>query len=345
MRPFSPASGGGGVSGGADGPPLAVSVVIPTHNRSDALEATLARLAGQEFEGPWEVVVVNNRCTDDTDEVVRRQPFPAPLRLVHEERPGAAAARNAGAAVAKGRYLIFIDNDILVEPDFLKRHLRTLEGNPGCWVVGQVINLPEQQSTPFGRFRKSLADSVPAEKGVSEVSGLTGANSSMPRADFESLGGFDEHFFVASGEDRELAMRALRTGIRILFDPSIVVLHNDWAGASLRDYCFRQRTYCQTEPFFWRKYGDEHPRLSLVLGNLPPNVRRDSARLFVWKHVKGLIGSSLGQSLLIGACGTLERVCPWPPLLWSLYRLTLAGAIYRGFQEGLRTHPGAPDPR
>ncbi|MDT5269282.1 MAG: hypothetical protein QOH49_1468 [Acidobacteriota bacterium] len=323
-------------------PAFTFTVVIPTHNRSDALAETLPRLARQDFDGPWEAVVVNNRCTDDTDEVVRRQNFPVPLTLVHESVPGPAAARNAGAAAARGRYLLFMDNDVLVEPDFLRRHLATLEGNPGCWLGGQVVNLPEQEATPFGRFRKSLNPFVPPDAGLSENEGITGQNLSLPRADFERLGGFDESFFTASGEDRELAMRARQSGIRILFDPSIVVLHNDWAGSTIRDYCLRQRLYTLTEPLFWGKYGDDYPRIRLVRENLPPDVRRDGLKLAAWKRFKGALGSRAGQAAVLGACSVAERALPWTPLLWRLYRMAIAGAIYRGFQDGMKKGSGAP---
>jgi GT2 family glycosyltransferase len=317
-------------------PSAAVSVIIPTHNRSDALAETLAGVARQEFDRGWEVIVVNNRCTDDTDEVVARQNFPVPFRLVHEsERPGPAAARNAGAAVATGKYLLFMDNDILVEPDFVRRHFEALEANPGCWIVGQVLNLPEQEATPFGRFRKALHPFVPPSEGRRPFDLLTGQTFSAPRADFERLGGFDPSFFVASGEDRELAMRAQKSGVTILFDPAIIVLHNDWAGSSIRDYCLRQRLYSQTEPLFWRKYGDEFPRIRLVRENLPPDWGRDPAALVVWKNVKRLLGTRAAQAALAGTCAACERLLPWPPVLWRLYRMALAGAIYRGFQEGL----------
>ncbi|MBV8857738.1 MAG: glycosyltransferase [Acidobacteria bacterium] len=312
------------------------TVVIPTHNRSDALAETLPALARQDFDGAWEAVVVNNRCTDDTDEVVGRQSFPVPLALVHEGVPGAAAARNAGAEVARGRYLVFIDNDILVEPDFLRRHLAALEANPGCWVGGQVVNLPEQEATPFGRFRKALNPFVPPEAGLSENEGITGQNLSLPRADFERLGGFDESFFTASGEDRELAMRARESGVRILFDPSNVVLHNDWAGSTIRDYCLRQRLYTLTEPLFWGKYGEDYPRIQLVRENLPPDLKRDGLKLAAWKRVKGLLGSRGGQAAVLGACAVAERALPWRPLLWRLYRMAIAGAIYRGFRDGMK---------
>lgn len=317
---------------------MQISVVIPTHNRSQALNATLSRLAKQQFAGDWEVIVVNNRSSDDTDEVVRRQEFPVSLRLIHSDSPGPAAARNAGAAVAQGDYLVFMDNDILVEPDFLQHHLDDLQRNPGCWIVGQVLNLPEQEGTIFGRYRKSLSPFIPASAGLSKSPGLTGQTFSAPRADFERLGGFDESFFVASGEDRELALRAWRSGSTILFDPSLVVLHDDWAGSSIRDYCLRQRLYSQTEPLFWRKYGDEYERIQLVRENLPPDRKRDPLRLWIWKHVKSILGSPAGQAALIAACSVVERIYPWRPLLWRLYRLAIAGSIYRGFQEGLAMH-------
>jgi glycosyltransferase involved in cell wall biosynthesis len=309
------------------------SVIIPTHNRAEALSLTMANLARQQFPEPWEVIVVNNRSTDNTDEIVTRHNLPVPLRLVHEDTPGAAAARNAGAAHAGGQYLLFVDNDILVESDFLQRHLIALEAHAGAWIVGQIANLPEQEATALGRFRKSMFPLISPEAGIRKTSSITAANLSLSRADFESLGGFDETLF--SGEDRELMMRAWEKGITIVLDPSIVVVHNDWAGSSIRDYCFRNRVYSQAEPIFWRKYGDAYPRQQLVNENLPPRWKVDPLSLIIWKGVKQILGTRAGQSTLIGVCKACESVCPWPPLLWRFYRLAVAGAIYRGFQEGL----------
>lgn len=315
-----------------------ISVIVPTHNRSDALALTLSYLAQQQVGEAWEVIVVNNRSTDDTDEVVKRQRFPVPLQLVHEETPGPAAARNAGAGVASGNYLVFIDNDILVEPNFVERHRNALAAHPGCWILGQTVNLPEQEQTPFGRFRKALYPFVSPDEGVSEARGFAGANCSLPRADLERLGGFDEGFNVASVEDYELAMRAWQQGIRILFDPSIVGVHNDWAGSSIRDYCQRQRMYARSEWLMWYKYGEQHPRLEMICKNMPPVWKQDEAWLFFHKWAKRCVGSSLGQRAFLSLCVLLEHAWPWPPLLWPLYRWSLAGAIYKGFQEGLAMH-------
>ena len=326
-----------------------ISVIVPTHNRSDALAKTLAGLAKQQFDEPWEVIVVNNRCTDDTDDVVRRQVFPVPLRLIHRaDTPGVAAARNTGAWAATGEYLLFMDNDILVEPDFVRRHRDALAAHPGCWIVGQIVSLPEQRRTPFGRFRQMLAaayDDAPSDlpdQPTREAHGLTGQSLSLPREDFVRLGGFDEKFHVASVEDFELAVRAWRAGIKILYVPSILGVHNDWAGFTIRDYCQRQRTYAHCEPLFWQKYGKDHPRPDLVRKNLPPRWRQDKPWLLFSKMIKRFLGWSPVQSVLFGACSVLECACPWPPVLWRLYRLLLAGAIYRGFQDGLSIYKISP---
>jgi GT2 family glycosyltransferase len=321
---------------------MKVSVIIPTHNRSDALRLTLAQLSRQQFDGPWEVIVVNNRCTDDTDELVTRMNFPVPLRLEHEEVPGAAAARNAGVAVATGEYLLFMDNDILVEPDFVSRHVKTLREHPGCWVVGQIANLPEHEATPFGRYRKTLSPLLSTKDGVSEARGLTGANFSMPRADMARLGGFDEKFDVASHEDLELAVRAWKAGITILLDPGIIGVHNDWAGTSIADYCLRQRMYCRTEPLFWRKYGSEYVKQDLLVENLPLNWGKDRPKIILRKLTKQLVGNRVGQIALIKICGLLEATWPWPPALWRLYRLAIAGAMNKGFREGLGIYTNGP---
>ncbi len=317
---------------------MKISVVIPTHNRSDALARTLGNLSVQQFSSTWEAIVVNNRSTDDTDEVVRRQSFPVPLQLHHEEKPGVAAARNAGVRSAKGQYIILLDNDILVEPDFIQRHYEALLANPGCWILGQAVNPPEQENTPFGRFRRSLYGYIPEERGVFEAHWLTGAIVSLPRADFDRVGGFDETFSSASVEDYDFAVRAWQQGIKILFYPSIVGIHNDWAGSSIRDYCHRQRLYTREEPLFWKRYGERHLRLELVKNNLPPVWGRDSHSMFLRKKVKHLLSGQKAQAVMFGLCNALERTCPFPAVLWRVYRVLLSVSIYKGFQEGLDIH-------
>lgn len=316
---------------------MLLSVIVPTHNRSAALAATLKKLSCQQFGEAWEVIVVNNNCADDTNAIVCawQQEFSVPLRLIHEKKPGASAARNAGACIAEGKYLVFVDNDILTEPNFLQLHFRALQQNPNSWIIGQVVNLPEQENSAFAKFRKLFYPFISQTEKIRETDGITGQNVSMPREHFVKLGGFDENFQVASGEDHEFAMRARKQlGIKTLLAPNILVVHNDWAGWTFSDFCLRQRIYARTEFFFWQRYGDEHPRLLLVKENLPADWRKDSAKLLFRKQVKRFLGKDVSQKTLLSFCALLEHSHAPRRLLWRFYKLALAGAINRGFREG-----------
>jgi GT2 family glycosyltransferase len=313
-----------------------ISVVIPTHNRADALDKTLSHLSLQSFDGRWEVIVVANNCSDNTNEVVAdwASRFPVRLMICEESKAGAAAARNTGASLASGDFIVFLDNDILVETNFLASHFAALKANAGNWIVGRTLNLPEQNETTFGQYRLSVFPVLASDKAECKE-GFGAANVSMARSQFELLGGFDENFFEASGEDRELALRAAELGIRIIVNPEIVVLHNDWAGSTIRDFCARQRTYTRTEPYFWLKYGDKTPRLEMVRSNLPPKLNEEAFGSYLRKQVKRALGSDTGQALTIRTCEIAEKMRLPKKILWPLYRLATAGAIYRGFQEGL----------
>src|SRR5690606_16449022 len=103
------------------------SVVVCTRDRAASLAVTLESIAGLRIPAlvVAELVVVDNGSTDGTPAVVEafRRRSPLPLRYVRELRPGIAPARNAGMAAARGRIVVFTDDDVTVEPDWLAEML------------------------------------------------------------------------------------------------------------------------------------------------------------------------------------------------------------------------------
>ncbi len=79
-----------------------LTVVIPCRNAAATLGEQLAALATQEWDGEWEVVVVDNGSDDGTGDLARDWPLPVSMTVVREERPGINVARNAGVGVALG---------------------------------------------------------------------------------------------------------------------------------------------------------------------------------------------------------------------------------------------------
>jgi len=324
-----------------------VTVIIPTFNRSDALLKTLNALGEVDYPADrWEVIVVDDASTEDMSAVVRVIEHNAfQTRYIRQTKnAGPAAARNLGASESRGAYLIFIDNDILAKPDFIRAHVETLTANPGCWVLGRVVHPPEMRSTPFGRYRDWIWEAfhrAHGDAGISQTMGISAANLSLPAKHFKTLGGFDEDFTIASSEDWELGTRARQNGVRVLYNPEIVVVHNDWAG-SLDRFCERQKLYSVSDVLLWQKYGDASPRARLVLENAPINWASDPAPLILKKGIKWLLASEAGRSFLKLICLLTERLVPNSTLNRKAYEAAVAISIFRGVREGLRRyHPPA----
>src|SRR5438128_1283620 len=131
------------------------SLIIPSFERPGVLVETLRTVASVDNASRLEVIVVDDGSSGETLATVLRwiEDSAAPVRLLRQDHRGPSAARNRGARAAVGKVLIFLDNDCLVRPDFVDRHLQVLRNHPGCWVVGRVVHPPELRRTPFGRYR------------------------------------------------------------------------------------------------------------------------------------------------------------------------------------------------
>src|SRR5690606_4281133 len=97
------------------------SIIIPTYNRAGELLETIDSIARLDVPGDWELIVVDNRSTDDTKPVVQEAlaGYPVPLRYVYEPEQGRYAALNTGIRAATGRIIATTDDDARVEPDWL----------------------------------------------------------------------------------------------------------------------------------------------------------------------------------------------------------------------------------
>lgn len=119
-----------------------VTVAICTWNRAELLEPTLERLTQLRVPADvtWELLVVNNSCTDATDSVLARFTDRLPLRRLHESRAGLCHARNAAIAEAQGELLVWTDDDVLVEPDWLEHYVVAAQQWPAMSYFGGTID-------------------------------------------------------------------------------------------------------------------------------------------------------------------------------------------------------------
>jgi GT2 family glycosyltransferase len=290
------------------------------------------------------IVVIDNRSNDGSDAVVQKwlDDHDEAGMVVPRSKPERGAARNLGASEARGRVLVFIDDDVLVPPGFLASHLTTLDAHPGSWVTGRVRQSDAAAGTPIGRYQIEALDlwyrQLPSDR-VSIVPGVTCQTVSMPRRDFDLVGGFDES--VTSGDDWDLAQRAQQLGICMLYDPTIVVVHNGWS-PSLPELCQRYRSYSASDVHLTRKFGEVFPQSATVRANGPIDWKSDRPALIAKKLVKKALSGPGGSALLLGAARIAERVAPDRSVCRRAYDAAIGAAIYGGVHEGLRRY-GVPD--
>lgn len=197
-----------------------ISVVIPTFNRTDMLQETL-RLLTKQTAAPTDVVVVDN----GTRRTVVSQDATYPFELRYFRicaGAGASQARNFGAAVAKGRYIAFLDDDDFWEPDYLERLSRivtTSDGQTPAMIVARVDHL-DKDDRHFYRF---AGDDKRLEACFYFNPGYIGSCVTVERSTFLELGGFDVAF--KTGEDKELAIRYMVNGCSILYDAALVAIN------------------------------------------------------------------------------------------------------------------------
>ena len=341
------------VLGGEGAPiaPPAVTIVVPTFRREAALRTTLQALDEQRFPGDqYEVIVVDDDSEGSAAPVAEQmtRSSRAPMRYVNEGNAGVATARNRGAAAAKGDVLIFVDDDMIVEPDHIERHLAARGEDSDCLVNGHWEFSPDVRSalaaTPFGRFRieveewvKDGIEKVPLDDVRTMPAQVTACNLSIGRALFQRLGGFDETFPFAGFEDQELSHRAERAGCRFIYDPTIRLQHND-NRLTLKQFCERQRRGALTAVHMASKHPAEYASRPLIVENAPIS-RHDPLGMIVKKAAKRVLSSPAMLTLDHAAIGLLERAGAGDRLLRRLYWAMCGLYIYRGVREGLVASP------
>jgi glycosyltransferase involved in cell wall biosynthesis len=203
------------------------SIIIATYNRPDRLVQCLESFLRLDYPaGKWELIVVNDGGESSFDQMrddLRQQ---LPLQLMTVPHRGPATARNAGALCAQGKYLVFVDDDCVIEPDWLKCYEEGFQETSADALGGQTIN-PYPDNIPAATWQSYL-DFLRTKCFIDEHGNtllLPSNNLAYRFAIFETLGGFDESFPTAAGEDDELGLRLVNQGYCQKFYPKAKVAH------------------------------------------------------------------------------------------------------------------------
>ena len=256
-----------------------VTVVIPTRNRSRSLIRTIDALHKQTIPpASFQVIVVMDGCTDDTEGLLAAYDTNLIVkRLTIAPGPrGPAFARNLGARAATGEVILFLDDDVVPEPQLIQEHLKMHEAGPGVVVLGGYPPIPQPKADGFRVMQqmwwndKFLAMNQHGHRFLyTDV--LTG-NLSIHSKDFHELGGFDESL-PAAHEDYEFGFRIIKSDMSIVFAKEANAWHHEHEHMTIQQsfrraqmegqadilIAFRHPTLIRTLPFAMLQRESELP--------------------------------------------------------------------------------------
>ena len=217
---------------------MRTAIVVPTYNRPEALAACLAALDRLD-PAPDEIVVVDDGGVRPAAAVCTR--FNGRVRCIRQASAGPAAARNAGVRASTADLVALTDDDCAPRPDWLGALVRAQGGVRGRMAGGRVENA--LTTNVYAAASQALCDYLYMAGGA--VAGgaefFTTNNVAFDRATFEAIGGFDESFLRAAGEDRDLGRRWRAAGGTLVYEVDAVVDHAH--GMDLRGFWRQQANY------------------------------------------------------------------------------------------------------
>ncbi|MGH9269369.1 MAG: glycosyltransferase family 2 protein, partial [Acidimicrobiales bacterium] len=202
-----------------------VSIIIPVHNRCRDTYGCLLSVMSNTAGVRYEVIVVDDASSDGTNALFSRC---TNLRLVtNPANLGFVHSCNAGAAAARGRYLLFLNNDTHVQQGWLTALLRPMLADPSVGVVGAKLLYPDGKLQEAGaiiwrdgsgwNYGRNQEPGRPEYNYVREVDYCSGACLMVRRELFEQAGGFDARYAPAYYEDADLAFTARKLGYKVLY--------------------------------------------------------------------------------------------------------------------------------
>jgi GT2 family glycosyltransferase len=213
-------------------PPL-VSIIIPAYNQWGYTYACLASILKNSGEIAYETIVLDDFSTDDTRNV---EQFVRNIKVVRNERNmGFLFSCNKAAKMASGKYIVLLNNDTLVQPEWLMWLIKTLEEKPDVGLVGSKLlfsngKLQEAGGIVFRdgtclNYGRDDDPDKPEYNYFKDVDYCSGASICIRKLLWTKLGGFDMQFIPAYYEDADLAFAIRNIGYRTVYQPKSIVIH------------------------------------------------------------------------------------------------------------------------
>ncbi len=299
---------------------MELSVIIPTKDRGDVFSRTLRSAYEALRDVAAEIIVVND---SKTRTVVPDPACADRVTVLDNPKSGVASARNLGAAHARGRLLLFLDDDMLVSRENVQATLQLHRQYAGCCINLNWVYPPELTSTiqrdPFGRYLihygfTSLEGWNRGDRwdaaNLFRTEGITSQYLSMERETFRASGGYTEGFPHAGFEDFDFAKKLKKQGVVFYIYPLSVAFHNEIDRLNLPAWLAR------------KERGGETRRVAVAMGH------KELALHYGTLKKTALAAIARATPLL----APLLRLAP-DALYFRIVNVLLATAIFKGYTK------------
>ncbi len=297
-----------------------LSIIIPTKDREEILSETLTQLYKAFEELYFEVIVVN----DSKSDLSLTSPT---TKVTRNPGQGVAAARNHGASIASGDYFIFLDDDMLVNPNIPKAISNWFIMHPDSCVNANWVYPEELQKTiateKFGRFlnRYGFTSLKGWNRGhfwddsaTFQTISVTSQFLWISRDNFQKIGGYNDQFPFAGFEDYDLTMRLNNHGVNILIDPLAVIHHNE------RDRATNMEAWMAR-----RQRGGKTRRVAVDLGYQELTLNYPWLKSTVYKLV------NRHNSMIYGLIGLIPNRRLFDNISFFMFNMLYGAAVYQGY--------------
>jgi glycosyltransferase involved in cell wall biosynthesis len=251
------------------------SLIIPTRNRADVLRLSIPRFQDQTISRDrYEIVIVDDASEDDTGAAVEENAAPNIIFRRHDTHKAAAFTRNRAIEAASGKFLVFVDDDALVRPDFIEQHLQSHKDHPEAVVSGPIVECstpPTERTPPAGWLLGRHSNPFPT------------GNASILRETMLRAGAFDEDFVSYGWEDSEMYRRLVKVGVKRRYNWRAPIYH--YKPEAIRRSFFDRIRLEEKRGAMGALYYAKHPEFS---------VGFETKQLGFFRWLDRVVGGALG---------------------------------------------------
>jgi GT2 family glycosyltransferase len=290
-----------------------VSIIIPVYNQFNYTYNCLSSILNNSTNIKYEIIIADDKSSDKTKKI---EDIVKNIKIIRNNNNlGFLKNCNYASNFAKGKYLLFLNNDTEVQTDWLFYLLKLIENDEKIGLVGSKLVYPDRKLQEAGgiiwsdgsgcNYGHSSNIDLPEYNYVKDVDYISGASILIRREIWEKIGGFDERFSPAYCEDSDLAFSVRELGYRVVFQPASVVVHFEGVshgtdtkkGVKSHQIINQKKLFEKWQNVLEREYfsprdnyflprGDRGKKIILVIEQYIPYYDKDAGSRTIFLYIK-----------------------------------------------------------